>query len=864
MDTRRDFIKKAALLSGSAAFANILPASIQKAFAIDPEAGSTWQDAEHVVILMQENRSFDHTFGMLKGVRGFNDPRAITLPNQNRVWLQTDELKKTYAPFRYNLKDTKITWMSSLPHRWEDQVDARNQGKHDRWLEVKKSGNPEYKQMPLAMGYYTREDVPFYYALADAFTVCDQHFCSSLTGTTPNRLYFWTGTVREKQHISAKANVRNGDVDYGRWASWKTFPERLEEHDISWRIYQNELSIAVGLDNEEDAWLANFTDNPLEWFVQYNVRFTPGYHPFLLRHQGRVSKELDGLLEKQQNFSGTPEEKEQLEKNIAYRKDMLQKIADEMPKWSKEEFEKLSPREKSLHAKALTTNINDPFYHDLAPYKYVDNGVEREINIPKGDVLHQFRTDVTNGTLPQVSWLVAPARFSDHPGGPWYGVSYLSEVIDILTQNPEVWKKTIFILTYDENDGYFDHVPPFTAPDPRMPGSGKTSAGIDGSVEQVTKEQEEARAKMYPGPGLGRDGRTGSIGLGFRVPMIVASPWSRGGAVCSEVFDHTSVLQFLEKFTSHKSGREIKEENISAWRRTVCGDLTSVFKPYNGEAIPTPEPVKKNDHIELITNAKYKVEIPSFKALSTAEIDLINTNPHTSPFMPQQEKGIRPSRPLPYQLYAEGKLSDNKQQITLSLTAGNEVFGNNAAGAPFLVYATGTWKDMPGLQPVVRGMRTWNYAVSPGDKLTDSWSLADFDNGIYKLEIYGPNGFYRVLAGNAGDAPLEISCDYQRARMLQQLTGNIQLNVRSKDPANKMEITITDNAYGKAPKKQTLGKAGAASDKETIIINLSKSFGWYDFTVRVAGHAIFERRYAGHVETGKESFSDPLMGQVSL
>src|SRR5262249_17159076 len=156
-------------------------------------------------------------------------------------------------------------------------------------------------------------------------------------------------------------------------------------------------------------------------------------------------------------------------------------------------------------------------------------------------------------------------------------VWYMSEVIDILTQNPEVWKKTIFILTYDENDGYFDHVPPFTAPDPRFAGSGKTSAGIDGSVEQVTKEQEEARAKMYPGPGLGREWRTGSIGLGFRVPMIVASPWSRGGAVCSEVFDHTSVLQFLEQFVSHKSGRPIKEENISAWRRTVCGDLTSVF-----------------------------------------------------------------------------------------------------------------------------------------------------------------------------------------------------------------------------------------------------------------------------------------------
>ena len=315
MDTRRDFVKKTAMLSGSAAFMNMLPPSIQKALAINPEAGSTFLDAEHVVILMQENRSFDHTYGTLKGVRGFNDPRAITLPDNNRVWLQTDEKKNTYAPFRYNLKDTKITWMSSLPHSWENQVDARNNGKHDRWLEVKKSGNAAYKEMPLTMGYYTREDIPFYYSLADAFTVCDQNFCSSLTGTTPNRLYFWTGTIREKPHISAKANVRNSDVDYGRWVSWKTFPERLEENDISWKIYQNELSISVGLDHEEEAWLANFTDNPLEWFEQYNVRYTPGYHPFLVRHQERINKELGTLQQKLRNFTGTAEEKRATGKN---------------------------------------------------------------------------------------------------------------------------------------------------------------------------------------------------------------------------------------------------------------------------------------------------------------------------------------------------------------------------------------------------------------------------------------------------------------------------------------------------------------------------------------------------------------------
>src|SRR5580765_6860530 len=198
MDSRRDFLKKASVLSSGAGLLHVLPASLAKALAIDPQPGSTYLDAEHVVLLMQENRSFDHTYGTLQGVRGFNDPRAIRLPNQDLVWLQSNEKGETFAPFRFDIKNTRITWMDSLPHTWSDQVDARNNGKYDKWLHVKPSWKEEYKNMPLTMCYYTRADIPFYYSLADAFTVCDQNFCSSLTGTTPNRLYFWTGTIRER------------------------------------------------------------------------------------------------------------------------------------------------------------------------------------------------------------------------------------------------------------------------------------------------------------------------------------------------------------------------------------------------------------------------------------------------------------------------------------------------------------------------------------------------------------------------------------------------------------------------------------------------------------------------------------------
>src|SRR5690606_6111653 len=114
-----------------------LSGAIAKAFSIDPELGSSFYDAEHVVLLMQENRSFDHTFGTLSGVRGFNDPRTLVQENGHPIWFQSRKDGKTFAPFRLNIKDSKVTWMGCLPHGWTDQTDARNGGKMNRWLDVK-------------------------------------------------------------------------------------------------------------------------------------------------------------------------------------------------------------------------------------------------------------------------------------------------------------------------------------------------------------------------------------------------------------------------------------------------------------------------------------------------------------------------------------------------------------------------------------------------------------------------------------------------------------------------------------------------------------------------------------------------------
>src|SRR6185437_15346134 len=152
-------------------------------------------------------------------------------------------------------------------------------------------------------------------------------------------------------------------------------------------------------------------------------------------------------------------------------------------------------------------------------------------------------------TLPAVSWLIPADGFDEHPPAPpALGEWYTSQVLRILMSNKKVWAKTVVFLSYDENDGFFDHVPPPVPP-----------AGTAG--EYVTASPLPATAQGVAGP----------VGLGYRVPMLVISPFSRGGHVASEVADHTSQLRFLEE----RFG--VKAPNISAWRRKHTGDLTSTL-----------------------------------------------------------------------------------------------------------------------------------------------------------------------------------------------------------------------------------------------------------------------------------------------
>ena len=286
---RRSFLRAVGGAAGTTAALCTFPPVIQKALAIPANRRTgTIADVEHVVILMQENRSFDHYYGTLNGVRGFADPFPIPVPDSagivgKNVWLQPNQLPNgappVLAPFRLNTEQQfALMRVEGTPHTWPDAQFAWNHGRLDSW--------PKFKTNT-ALGHYAQGDLPFQWALVNAFTVCDAYHASLQTGTNPNRLFQWTGTNDPLGlgHGPATYNdYDNFDSNPGNDGgySWTTFPERLQAAGVSWQVYENMAD--------------SFTDNPLAGFQTFRAAWfqTPGYSP-ALRDRGVSTRDLDQL-----------------------------------------------------------------------------------------------------------------------------------------------------------------------------------------------------------------------------------------------------------------------------------------------------------------------------------------------------------------------------------------------------------------------------------------------------------------------------------------------------------------------------------------------------------------------------------------
>jgi len=526
--------------SAGAAALGLLPSSLRTALATRPSGGSVFS-IKHVVVLMQENRSFDHYFGNLRGVRGFGDRAAAHLRDGRSVFDQHDPASgATISPHRADCAAP-----SDLDHGWDGTHRAWNHGNYDCWVKAKGTGS---------MGYLTREDIPFHYALADAFTLCDNYFCSVMGPTNPNRLYLWSGTI-DPQALADGPVIDN----HSRGLRWTTYPERLQRTGVSWKVYQNAHD--------------NFDDNALAWFAQF--------------HDAKPGTAL-------------------------YERGMA-----------------------SVPALTGTTC---------------------------GDIAAAIKNDVLAGKLPVVSWIVPPESCSEHPSSssPAAGAEFIARVLEALTADPDVWASTVLLINYDENDGFFDHVPPPVPP--------------RGTADEFVNDLP--------------------IGLGPRVPMFVVSPWSRGGYVCPQVFDHTSVIRLLEVLTG------VDEPNISAWRRSVCGDLTSAFD-FTNTVVAVP----------ALPNARRGPPLPLASAAA-----------------PIQEPGDRPVRPSPCQPDASAYLDAANGIVRIALS------NTGTQSAHFVVRVDGE------TQP-----RHYDVAAH-GGVVEDQF---DFDGTRWDFEItaYGVMGMIRRFAG---------------------------------------------------------------------------------------------------------------------
>ncbi|MDQ0572327.1 phospholipase C [Variovorax paradoxus] len=471
--------------------------------------------------------------------------------------------------------------------------------------------------------------------------------------------------------------------------------------------------------------------------------------------------------------------------------------------------------------------------------------------MPQG-FLETFREDIRNGTLPAVSWIISPSAYSEHPGpsSPAKGGWYVQEVLDALTANPEVWSKTVLLINFDENDGFFDHLPSPAVPSRNPDGSlagGTTMAEADVAVEYhnytpATPKQPAMDGRPYgPGP---------------RVPMWVVSPWSRGGWVNSQVCDHTSTLMFLEKCFG------VAEPQIGKHRRAVCGDLTTAFnfeRP-NDEPLPT------------LAGRKSKAEAD---ALTAAQEALPKIVPPIDAGLPVQATGVRPSRALPYELHTSARSDSLNGRVQL-------LFANTGrAAAVFHVYDKLHLSDsLPR-----------RYVVEPGKQLDGYWSAMTDNAGLYDLWVLGPNGFHRQFKGDlnrlraGGAAAPEIRVGYDTRR------GDIVLEMRN-DGRRDCRFTVQSNKAYPRPDAYQAGGRGRHEDRPrgsnddddnnngvygthpdgswrirvkgggdtAMRWSLDASGQWYDFVVTCDADASFYRRFAGRIETGRHSVSDPAMG----
>jgi phospholipase C len=635
----------------------------------------TIADVKHVVVMMQENRPFDHYFGTLPlpGVAGFGDKQAVQFENGRNIFFQPNARRPEGYLLPFRLDTTRFNAQPATPN----------------------------------MGYYEPEDIPWQAALASAYTLGDHYHCGLVSSTTPNRCMMWSGTNDPDGDKGGPAINNNGDYLYAYM--WETYPEILQKAGVSWQVYVN--------NDIDDNFFGDFTDNTVG-------RDFAAFNPANANAQNTVPRQ--GLLA---------------------RANVLQ-----------------------THTTPPATIPNSP---SLVNLDYV---------------LKDFIADCAAGLIPEISYVVAPAHWSEHPGStPDWGAVYVNRVIQALHDNPDLWNSTLLIVDYDENGGNFDH---------------------------VLRPVPEAGTKGEGAPGL-------HPGTGPRVPLILVSPWTRGGWVAKETFDHTSLIQFMELFTT-SLGKPAICQNISAWRRSVCGDLTSA--------------------IDFTSFDNSLPELPDPSGLLAAVVNDASLPPVTQPAPGQQTvpvqqvEGALKLRVAPYQQHASILVDRSAGTVTATMTndsskaASMQVYTGTVLATPFAFNADTAKLGIPNTVSKATGPKTYTAT-----------------GGRYDFSIYGPDHFVRSFAGtvipdgeNGGQVP------QADARLHTGDTPFLKITL-SNGGRTPVQYTLTPNDY--SGERQTV----TAGFGQHVSIDWPTSpYGYYDVIITTNTSDGFTQRYAGRIRTGSD------------
>jgi phospholipase C len=627
---------------------------------------------------MQENRAFDHYYGSLRGVRGFNDRAATPTRFGHDTFMQPlwpHNGTSYMLPFHVQAMTTAAMCMDAPLMEYFTNMGIVDGGRYDYWNVVREAG--------MGMSFFNRSDLPYYYALCDGFVVGDHYFQSSFTETNPNRMHLFTGS----NGLSVGGLPVLYNIEPNPGYEWETMAETLQAANVSWRVYQ-----------QHD----NFDDNAFAWF-----------RTFQEAQPGSV---------------------------------------------------------------------------------WFDKGMYRA-----HDVVAEFTADLAAGTLPQVSWIVGPTNLSEHASyHPAAGEDFSARILRAVQAHPDMYRKMVFILNYDEGGQFYDHlwspVPPLDQP-------------ADGVSTATTK------GEVFPFFNASLP-----IGLGYRVPLIIVSPWTRGNIVYSDVLDHTSVIQLLEQRFN------VTCPNISPWRRATAGDMLDAFDwdhpDYSWPELPNTS--------TYAAEAQYECEHNPAPAVPAEQA------------FPQQEPGVRIARALRHYFAVSFSIS----------TDGGPALAVRISPSPVSRSGSFIWYDVRRIDTV----DPQRFLVEPGKAATAAFPV---NPSNYSFALHGVNGFVRTHRGEALPPVMATllenpSSEAVELRFVRTAAANSGL---------ELALVVTDNAYN-TPGSPWAVVLPAGVQETSLTLNISASGFWYDLTAAPGpgGQAAWEQRFMGHMEVGRDTVSDPAMG----